>query len=961
MLLKKILKRKILWIFLSLVSVIALLAISLSGDETAVKAIEPTFEYAGLYAEDHYHNRLETFPSEGSLSYTVDNETHNLEDGDVIQFDVDIERASSYTIEIDYKDVSRFIMPSEIGIMINGESPFAESENIKLPALWEYTTTEFPLDRYENEVLPRSEKVDAIQTTRIFDTTGLNQMALLFPFDAGVNTITISVNSGAFDLLGLRLVPSENVPAYEDTISDGATLAENTLSISATDMSLRNNPSIRLTSNNDPSAERYAVDSLLLNAIEGGSFRLGNDTIVYEVTVETAGYYHLGVKYRQDYLMQMPAFRELRINGEIPFEEARLLQFHSTSTYQNLLFGDPDPYLFYLEAGTHEIALRAVMEPYRDVYHALTDMMQEISDLSLEIKKLTGNSTDRYRTWDIARFIPDTEDRLTRWIDTLNAIDTHLSSFSYQDDPGALTNMTIARERLEDLREDINSIPSNMLLLADGNTSASQMIGSSIQSFLENGLDLQSIYVKGEARLPRGRANIFERAFVGTYRFFESFGSQEYQIGDVDDGVLEVWINHPRQYIEIIQKMVDSGFTAETGIQVQIALMPDENKLILANAADNAPDVAVGVNHWIPYELAIRGASMDLRQFSGYEETVGLFKPGVMVPYAFEEGIYGLPETQNFWVTYYREDVLESLDIPVPQTWNEVIEILPEMQRFDMNYYSPLAFFKGFKPFVSTMPFIYQFGGQLYSEDGMSTVINGENSIEGITLMSELFTVYNLPKEVPNFYQHFRYGTMPIGISDLGTYLQLSIAAPEIAGKWNIAPHPGVMNESGEIERWAASGAQSSMIMQSTDMPDEAWEFLSWWMSTEIQTDFAIQLQTTYGTEYLWNTANIEAFQSLPLPKEHIDTIMTQWDYALEASRVPGAYMVEREISNAWNKIVFDDTNPRITLDNAVRVANREIRYKMEEFDYVIDGEIIKPYKVPTIDNIHDWLTEHPE
>ena len=786
-------------------------------------------------------------------------------------------------------------------------------------------------------------------------------MALLFPFDAGVNTITISVNSGAFDLLGLRLVPSENVPAYEDTLSDGATLAENTLSLSATEMILRNNPSIRLTSNNDPSAERYAVDSLLLNAIEGGSFRLGNDTIVYEVTVETAGYYHLGVKYRQDYLMQMPAFRELRINGVIPFEEARLLQFHSTSSYQNLLFGDPDPYLFYLDAGTHEISLRAVMEPYRDVYHALTDMMQEISDLSLEIKKLTGNSTDRYRTWDIARFIPDTEARLTRWIDTLNAIDTHLSSFSYQDNPGALTNMTIARERLEDLREDINSIPSNMLLLADGNTSASQMIGSSIQSFLENGLDLQSIHVKGEARLPRSRANIFERAFVGTYRFFESFGSQEYQIGDVDDGVLEVWINHPRQYIEIIQKMVDSGFTAETGIQVQIALMPDENKLILANAADNAPDVAVGVNHWIPYELAIRGASMDLRQFEGYEETVGLFKPGVMVPYAFEEGIYGLPETQNFWVTYYREDVLESLDIPVPQTWNEVIEILPEMQRFDMNYYSPLAFFKGFKPFVSTMPFIYQFGGQLYSEDGMNTVINGENSIEGITLMSELFTVYNLPKEVPNFYQHFRYGTMPIGISDLGTYLQLSIAAPEIAGKWNIAPHPGVMNESGEIERWAASGAQSSMIMQSTDMPDEAWEFLSWWMSTEIQTDFAIQLQTTYGTEYLWNTANIEAFQSLPLPQEHIDTIMTQWDYALEASRVPGAYMVEREISNAWNKIVFDDTNPRITLDNAVRIANREIRYKMEEFDYVIDGEIIKPYKVPTIDNIYDWLTEHPE
>ena len=950
------------WIALSLGTLIALIALSFSSDETAVKAIEPAFEYAGLYADDHYHNRMQNFPSAGTDTFDIyDDGVQTVSDGDRVTLNVALPRAASYTIEVTYLDVTNFIMPSEIGVQINGETPFTESENMKLAADWAYTTTEFPRDRYDNEVLPRSVKIDQVKTTRLFDTTGLNQMALLFPFNAGENTIDIQLNSGQFDLIDVRLVPAETLVPYEETLSRDATRADTTIAKSATEMIRRNNPSIRLTSNNDPSAERYAIDALLLNAIEGGSFRLGNDTIVYDIDVPESGYYHLGVKYRQDYLMQMPAFRELRINGEIPFEEARLLQFHSTSSYTNLLFGDPDPYLFYLEAGTHEISLRAVMEPYRDVYHTLTDMMQEISDLSLEVKKLTGNTQDRYRTWDIERFIPDTEDRLTRWIDTLDAINAHLSGFSYQDNPGALTNLNIASERLGTLRDDVNSIPSEMLLLADGNTSASQMIGASIQSFLENGLDLQTIYLAGDERLPRENATIFGRAWVGTYRFFESFGSQEYQVGDVDDGVLEVWINHPRQYIEIIQEMVDRDFTADTGIEVQIALMPDENKLILANAAGNAPDVAVGVNHWIPYELAIRGASMDLRQFSGYEETVDLFNPGVMVPYAFEDGVFGLPETQNFWVTYYREDIMNSLDIPVPETWEDVIEILPEMQRFDMNYYQPLAFFKGFKPFVSTMPFIYQFGGQLYSEDGMSTVINEENSIEGITLMSELFTVYNLPKEVPNFYQHFRYGTMPIGISDLSTYLQLSIAAPEIAGKWNIAAHPGKMNAAGEIERWAASGAQSSMIMQSTDMPDESWEFLSWWMSTSVQTDFAIQLQTTYGTEYLWNTANLEAFQNLPLPKEHIDTIMSQWDYALEASRVPGAYMVEREISNAWNKIVFDDANPRITLDNAVKIANREIRYKMEEFDYVIDGVIVRPYKVPTIQNIEDWLTEHEE
>jgi len=118
---------------------------------------------------------------------------------------------------------------------------------------------------------------------------------------------------------------------------------------------------------------------------------------------------------------------------------------------------------------------------------------------------------------------------------------------------------------------------------------------------------------------------------------------------------------------------------------------------------------------------------------------------------------------------------------------------------------------------------------------------------------------------------------------------------------------------------------------------------------------------TTYGQEFLWNTANLEAFRELPIPEEHIDVILEQWDYALEASRVPGAYMVEREISNAWNKIVFNDANPRIALDDAVRTSNREILYRMEEFDYAKDGEVLKPYRVPTIDNIDYWLKERDD
>ena len=92
--------------------------------------------------------------------------------------------------------------------------------------------------------------------------------------------------------------------------------------------------------------------------------------------------------------------------------------------------------------------------------------------------------------------------------------------------------------------------------------------------------------------------------------------------------------------------------------------------------------------------------------------------------------------------------------------------------------------------------------------------------------------------------------------------------------------------------------------------------------------------------------------------KAYRDIILEQWNYAIEAARIPGTYMVEREISNAWTNIVFENVNPRQALDNAVRISNREILYKMAEFGYVDNGVVLKDYPVPNIYNVHEWLVE---
>jgi hypothetical protein len=62
-----------------------------------------------------------------------------------------------------------------------------------------------------------------------------------------------------------------------------------------------------------------------------------------------------------------------------------------------------------------------------------------------------------------------------------------------------------------------------------------------------------------------------------------------------------VWVNHPRQYIEIMQTMIDQQYHGE--MRITLSQMPDQNKLILANATGESPDIAIGVNHWILMSL----------------------------------------------------------------------------------------------------------------------------------------------------------------------------------------------------------------------------------------------------------------------------------------------------------------------------------------------------------------------
>ena len=442
-------------------------------------------------------------------------------------------------------------------------------------------------------------------------------------------------------------------------------------------------------------------------------------------------------------------------------------------------------------------------------------------------------------------------------------------------------------------------------------------------------------------------------------RFVTSFTDQAYSTNNTDPEHLQVWVNRSSQYVQIMQKMIDEYFTPQTGIEVDISIMPDQYKLVLANTSGKAPDVATGINYTIPYELAIRGALVEMTQFEDFREVAAPYEDGFFLTSCINGGIYAMPETMNFWVLYYRSDILEKLGLEVPDTMQDVIDMLPELQMRGLNYYQPVSGMLLMRNFHGTTPLIHQFGGSLYGATAQEgTALGSAESVDGFTYLTELFTIYNMPINIDNFYQHFRNGDMPIGVADYAAYNLLSNAAPELKNSWSIALVPGMEREDGSIDRTVCGCAESSVIFKSdSEREGKAWEFVKWWSSTEVQAEFGQTLQITYGKEYMWTTANMEAFMQLPWDTADKQIIAEQMSQVVDVARVPGTYLLEREMSNAFNDIVVNRMTAQTRIDKAVKTINREFNRKLEEFEFIdSEGNTITDYNIPTIETIREIL-----
>ena len=335
----------------------------------------------------------------------------------------------------------------------------------------------------------------------------------------------------------------------------------------------------------------------------------------------------------------------------------------------------------------------------------------------------------------------------------------------------------------------------------------------------------------------------------------------------------------------------------------------------------------------------MRGMLYDLKRFDDCDAVLKNFHAGAELPYYYKGGLYGLPDTQQFYLMFYRTDIMKQMGLTIPETWDEFKEIAKLLTRNNLTVWMPNNTATSTAQAnigigsINLFPtLLLQENLEIYKQDGKATNLTDSAVIVSFNHWTDFYTKLKLPRTM-DFYNRFRTGTCPIGISSYTLYTTLKAAAPEIDGLWNVAQVPGTPDENGKINHTTSGGGTACSILKLSNNPENAWEFLKWWVSEETQLTYSSEVESVLGPTGRVAISNVKAFGQMEWDAAMRDTIVTALNQTAEIPEYPGSYYVSRSLYQAFWNVVENNQNTKKMLLKYAEEANNEIARKWKQYE----------------------------
>ncbi len=842
--------------------------------------------------------------------------------GEMVNFTVNVPVSGLYCIEMDYFPLATNNSQYMFGLFIDGELPFTEANSCMLSRVYE--NAPIKVDEDGNDLRPQVTQTPAWRKQFLYDQTGVYGN-LQFYLEAGEHKLSLCFDGTPVLLQGMTLKQEPYLMSYQDYISlhqqKGYKESQGVLELFQAETYYQQSSSTLapVADKTSPLTQPFDYNSTKLNYGGGSQWKQPGQWISWKVTVPEDGFYNLGVKYKQGYLDGLFSSRKIYVDGAVPFKELNAVRFNYAAQWKNLILGgESGPYSIYLTAGEeHIITMENVVGDLTETMGVLQAVVANLNDMYLSIVMITSSDPDPYRDYYLDKLLPDLSSdfeknakllfeeaaRLEEIVGAKGAENAYFEDVaynlqSYGQNIGDLTY----KDRLTNFKNDINGLSAKM------------------STYQNQALDIDYIaLVSSNMEMPTTKLNAWQWIVYQVRSFFASFNNKDKK-DDTEGRSIRVWVNSGIDQYEIMRNMITDGFTAKTGIKVDLELA--QGSLVNALAAGTGPDIMLGATSDTVVNLALRGAAVDLSGYDGYWEILDQYVEGSEIPFMLEGRYYGMPNTNGCTIMFVRTDIFESMGLEVPQTWDDMYDVAQVLQRYNMTVGA-----------AATFPnLLYQMGGSYFNDDLTAVTLDTDIAVDALIQHTEFFTKYGFP-QVFDFANRFRTGEMPIGIATYSIYTTLKYTAPEISGLWDIYLTPGTLKEDGTIDRTQMDNSGNGAVMLSgCEDKDAAWDFIKWWSDAEAQSRYAEDVEAALGIAARYATSNIQTLRTQGWTFKELSILEAEFDWLKFIPIVPGNYYVNRGITNSIRGVIDDGANAREMLTEWTIKINDEILRKRNEF-----------------------------
>ena len=305
-----------------------------------------------------------------------------------------------------------------------------------------------------------------------------------------------------------------------------------------------------------------------------------------------------------------------------------------------------------------------------------------------------------------------------------------------------------------------------------------------------------------------------------------------------------IMVNNPQ--MEDLQQLVEENFTAETGIEVNLQVLPenDVRDTIQTDFTQQAGqyDVATISNYEVPF-FSANGWLTNLDTY--VEEDTEFNQDDILEPIAAglrgEDGsLYAQPFYGESSFLMYRQDVFTELGLTMPPnpTWQQVADLAAQIDgNVPSNPNMAGICLRGLtgwgQVFAPLTTVVNTFGGTWFDEN-FDAQVNAPEFVEATNFYVDLVTQYGEPDAANAGFTECLNATTQGGVAMWydATSAAGSLEAEDspVRGLMGYAAAPVVQTDSsGWLYSWAWG------IQEASDNKDAAWEFVSWASSQEYE------------------------------------------------------------------------------------------------------------------------------